>query len=69
MAAQNLEARVEHLEAVVAELQDALRAIGTLGPNAWLKAMDKYAGDEGLQAVFAEGKKLREADRARARRR
>jgi hypothetical protein len=59
----SLEKRVEILESKLAELlADAPRR-----DKDWRRAVAKYAGDEGLQAVFKEAMKLREADRRRAR--
>jgi hypothetical protein len=62
--ASSLKARVERLEAEVAELRKALIP----DRPAWLRAVEKYAGDEDLLAVFAEAKKLREAERSKVRR-
>lgn len=54
--------RIERLEVQVAELQLRLRQES--GKD-WLRAVEKYAGDEDLQAVFHAAMKLREADRSR----
>ena len=65
----DLKTRVQALEAQVAELQSALARVESGSNKDWRRAVDKYAGGEGLLAVFEEGRKLREADRAKARRR
>jgi hypothetical protein len=62
--ADGLKKRVERLEAQVADLQTAL-AVSKNGD--WRRAVEKYAGDADLLAVFAEAKKLREAERKAAR--
>lgn len=60
----NLKDRVDRLETQVLELQSLLHR--ERGKD-WRRAVDKYAGDRDLQAVFAEAIRLREADRKRAR--
>jgi hypothetical protein len=67
MTVKQLEERIEHLESKLAELQSALESKGLLGPNGWVRAMDRWAGDEDIQAVFAAASKLREAERAKVR--
>ena len=62
--ADNLKDRVARLEAEVAELRAALNQDRRPG---WRRAVEKYAGDEDLLAVFAEAKKLREAERKKVR--
>ena len=57
---EDLKKRVERLEAQVADLQTAL--VASKGGD-WRRAVEKYAGDPDLLAVFAEAKKLREAER------
>jgi hypothetical protein len=61
--ADDLKKRVERLEAEVAELRTALV---TGKDRNWRRAVEKYAGDPDLLAVFAEAKKLREAERKMA---
>ena len=63
--ADDLQRRVERLEAEVAELRTAL---GAGKDSNWRRAVEKYAGDPDLLGVFAEAKKLREAERKLARR-
>lgn len=60
----SLKERVELLESQLAELRETVQ-----GGRAkdWRRAIEKYAGDEDLQAVFSEAMKLREADRKRVR--
>lgn len=60
----NLKERVARLEAEVAELRAALNQ--DKRPD-WRRAVEKYAGDEDLLAVFAEAQKLREAERKKVR--
>ena len=61
-----LEQRVAQLEKQVAELT-ATSANGKEKP--WLRTMGMFAGDEAMKEIFAEALKLREHDRARARKR
>jgi hypothetical protein len=69
MAARNLRERVERLEMQIATIQATIcAAVSPLKKN-WRRAVDKYSGDKDLLAVFAEAKKLRDADRKHARRR
>jgi len=69
MTHASLEQRVAKLEAAVEELRDALRDhLPSSGKN-MMKAIERYVGDEDLLAVFEEGRKLREADREKARKR
>jgi hypothetical protein len=65
MASLTFEKRLSKLEAEVHKLRKEVES--TKAKN-WERAIDKYAGDDDLQAVFAEALKLREADRRRARR-
>jgi CO/xanthine dehydrogenase Mo-binding subunit len=62
MATLSLEERVTRLEEEVA----ALKA-GKPGPRDWMTTVGMFDGDETLHAVFQEALKLREADRAKAR--
>jgi hypothetical protein len=59
-----LKQRIERIESELAELRNALKR--DRAPD-WRRTVEKFAGDEDLQAVFAEAMKLREADRKRAR--
>jgi len=66
MTVKELEQRVAALEQEVQFLKGALQSNGT-HPD-WVAAVEKFAGDEDLQSVFAEARKLRERSRQRARR-
>lgn len=68
MSVKELEQRIEVLEAQVRELQSERIATGGRVKD-WRAAVEKYAGDEDLLAVFAAAAKLREQDRERARKR
>ena len=65
MTLRELEKRISSLETQVAELRSLLKERPRDGKD-WRRAVEKYAGDEGLLEVFAEAAKLREADRRRA---
>lgn len=60
----DLKQRVELLESQVADLQSAMSL--TVSKD-WRRAVEKYTGDPDLLAVFAEAKKLREAERKEVR--
>jgi hypothetical protein len=64
--AESLRIRVARLEAEVAALRKEFEQPKRPG---WLRAAEKYAGDADLLAVFAEARKLREAERKLIRRR
>ncbi len=68
MTVKELERRVEALEKEVRRLNESLDAKNN-GDKSLLAAVEKFAGDEGLLSVIAEGQKLREQDRQRARNR
>jgi hypothetical protein len=57
--------RVENLEKQVAELTAKVSAID-FSPD-WRRAVGMFAGDEIMKTIFEEGRKIREADRKRAR--
>ncbi len=65
MAKTNLEQRVTALEAELRRLQESTEGSRAVSKDDWKLAVKKYAGDKDLRAVFAEAKKLREADRKR----
>ena len=67
MSRQDLGKRMAALELRVAELQEEVRSARPAKQKDWRRAVEKYAGDEDLQGVFAEAMKLRDADRKRAR--
>ena len=66
MTVQQLEQRLAKLEDEMSSLRDELRSVAKPG---WQRAVESLTGDEGLQEVFAEAMKLREADRKKARKR
>ena len=68
MTVKELEARVVALEREVQRLRHELAAKGNGGQKNWRAAIDRFAGDEGLLAIFKDAKKLREADRKRTKR-
>ena len=66
MSKQSLEERVASLERDVAELK-AAAANGSPRKD-WRSTIGMFTDNPGMQRVFEEAMKLREADRARARR-
>lgn len=68
MTVKELEQRVVALEHEVQRLKNELQATKPNGNRGWLAAVEKFAGDEHLLAVFADAQKLREQDRKRTRR-
>jgi hypothetical protein len=68
MPTTSLKERVERLETEVAQLKTALNTAKSLRTKNWRRAVDKFTGDADLLGVFAEARKLREADRSKARR-
>ncbi len=68
MTVKELEARVVALEHEVRQLRHELAAKGNGGQKNWRAAIDQFAGDEGLLAIFKDAQKLREADRKRTKR-
>ena len=67
MPPRTLEERVTALEQQVAELR-AAQANG-VQPSDWRRTLGMFTDDPGMQQLFAEALKIREADRQRARRR
>jgi len=67
MVAQDLKRRIEQLEEQVATIQSTLGANGTPRKKDWRRAVEKYAGDADLLAVFAEARKLHDAERKAVR--
>jgi hypothetical protein len=63
----SLEERVKSLEKQIEELQ-ATMANGWR-PKDWRRTIGMFTGDKGMQDLFEEALKIREADRERARRR
>ena len=66
MSKPSLEDRVAALEKQVAEL--AASAANGRRQKDWRRTIGIFTDDPGMQRVFEEAMKLREADRARARR-
>jgi hypothetical protein len=65
MAQNTLTKRLETLEKQVAKLTARISALDAQ-PN-WRRAVGMFAGDEYMRKIFAEGRKIREADRTHAR--
>jgi len=63
MTAQELEQRLSKLEREVSTLR--AEVLGT--KPGWRRAIDEFAGDEGLQEIVKGAMKLREADRKKAK--
>src|SRR6187402_3172317 len=68
MTVDELERRVVVLEQEVQRLKDEIRASKPSDNRGWLAAIERFAGDEGLLAIFKDAQKLRERERRRARR-
>jgi hypothetical protein len=68
MTTQTLEDRVAQLERQVADLQAASSRVLPRKKD-WRRTIGMFTGDEGMRELFAEAMKVREADRAKARRR
>ena len=66
MVDATLETRVTALEQKVAEL--AQQGIAPPVVKDWRRAVGMFAGDELMKEIDEEGRKIREADRKRARR-
>ena len=58
--------KVAALERQVAELKAEVARLAQ--PKDWRSTIGMFSGDEGMKELFEEAHKLREADRARARR-
>lgn len=67
MAQRAIEDRVTKLEREVAELKAALAA-GARAKD-WRSTLGMFSGDEVMKQIDEEARKIREADRERARRR
>jgi hypothetical protein len=67
MTTEQLEQRLAKLEAEMSSLR--AHVLGSRGQKGWRWAVEEFAGDEGLQEIFAGAMKLREADRKKARNR
>ena len=67
MSQQNLEDRVAALEKEVARLSDLLRPVGEPGRDDWKSTLGMFANDPIMKEIDEETRKIREADRERAR--
>lgn len=67
MARQTLEDRVAALEKEVARLSGQLRPNGEPGPDDWKSTLGMFANDPIMKEIDEETRKVREADRERAR--
>jgi hypothetical protein len=65
MTKDALASRLEALEKQVAELSAQVRTINNQ-PD-WHTAVGMFAGDDFMRKIFEEGRKIREAERKRAR--
>jgi hypothetical protein len=68
MSINLLEKRVARLEEQMKQLQEDDEPCGQ-SAKSWRRAIEKFAGDEDLQSIFAEAQKLRELDRKRVHQR
>jgi hypothetical protein len=66
MVARSLSERVAALEHQVAELEKAVK--NGSRPRDWRDTIGMFAGDEIMKQIDEEARKIREADRRRARR-
>jgi hypothetical protein len=60
-----MEERLAALEKQVGEL--ARRLLALEAPKDWRSTIGMFAGDEVMKEIFEEGRKIREKDRAKAR--
>jgi hypothetical protein len=65
MTQATLEQRVAALERQVAQLSK--QAAATPPVKDWRRTVGMFSGDEGMKEIIAEGRKIREADRRKAR--
>jgi hypothetical protein len=68
MPQPTLEERVAALEKEVARLAGKLRSDDEPGPHDWKLTLGMFANDPIMREIEEEGRKIREADRRRARR-
>ena len=66
MTIKALEQRLATLEAEMAELKRQVQR--PVPRRDWRSTVGAFSGDDGMMEVFDEARKLREADRAKARR-
>ncbi len=65
MSNETLKKRLADLEKKVAEISAKLSALGE--PKDWRSTIGIFAGDLVMKKIFEEGRKIREADRRRAK--
>ena len=63
----NFNERLETLELRVNQLQEEVCAAQQRPPKDWRRSIGVFTGDEGMQEIFREAMRLREADRKKAR--
>lgn len=68
MASVSLEKRVAQLELQVAKLQSELTSTSPKNGKDWRRTIGMFTEDAGMKAIFDEARKLREADRRKAKR-
>jgi hypothetical protein len=68
MEQQTLEQRVARLEAELKELRQALSSTQPDRRKEWRSMVGAFTDDHGMQEIFKEAMRLREADRRKARR-
>ena len=66
MSAQNIQQRLAHLEAQLAELQTAVR-VRSKARRDWRRTIGAFTDDLGMQMILQEAMKLRDFDRRKAR--
>ncbi len=69
MSQSTLEERVAALEKQVAQLMANGAPARPVRPKDWRRTIGMFTDDKGMKEVFREAMRVREADRARARRR
>lgn len=63
-----IKALEQRLTAVEAELAELKRKVASPQPQRdWRKTIGAFSGDDGMMEIFEEARKLRESDRAKAR--
>jgi hypothetical protein len=67
MSRLTLEQRVKSLESQLARVQDELRVVKFQNGKDWRRTIGAFTGDEGMQELFREAMRLREADRGKVR--
>lgn len=67
MALRDLEYRVAQLESQLSQLQAEVRSTNERERHGWRRAVEEFADDEDLLAIFSDATKLREAERKKAR--